>query len=398
MYQTTTKVGNIIEFVPQRVAASATATAAEVNAPLVCSVRFDDKVTVFPARGRSFFQAITYDVPIPWISSAYAIHERDVKPIKGPDIRCNRNLHSASRAVRDAKYLAHKLGMKCDTKRAVIWDGNVAYVHRPHPKQRPRPGFPFNPIVYERAEAVELLQSEWNLYSHTGDVPKPPGGVTCEGVVGDASIAASHTSDGAPIQAVAATPVASTVPRLNTDWIIDSGASIDLVSQADVAGFSKNVRRSSNPVSLSTANGVVPATRSIVLDVPGLEDYPEHYVLQSTPNALSMGIRCMKLGYAFHWEPFSEVPQLVTPSGYAIDLKVRNYIPTLTKDCRISSSTAAPAASSSSARATAGGIAVNRKFLQSLCAKIRRVLAPTTVRQVTPPEKLPPTVQVKMCA
>ena len=177
----------------------------------------------------------------------------------------------------------------------MIWEADNAFVHRPHPKQRPRPGFAYNPQILGRKEAFEALKGEWDHYFHTGDVPSPPDGVQCEGV-GDASLMARTAPHEHPIQAVAAAPVRNDIPRLDTNWILDSGASYDLVSQADVATFSRHVRRSPNPITLLTANGVVPATKSITLDIPGLEDNPEHYVLQSTPNALSMGIRCMKHG------------------------------------------------------------------------------------------------------
>ena len=113
---------------------------------------------VFPARGKHFSVGTVFDVPISWLGSVLSIHERTIKPIKGLDIRQVRNAHSISRAQRDAKYLSHKLGEKCDFKWTVIWEADTAFVHRPHPKQRPRPGFAYNHQILGRQEAFEALK------------------------------------------------------------------------------------------------------------------------------------------------------------------------------------------------------------------------------------------------
>ena len=52
------------------------------------------------------------------------------------------------------------------------------------------------------------------------------------------------------------------------------------------------------------------------------------YVLETTPNVLSIGRRCMELGYEFHWKKYS-LPTFTLPCGKKITLCVDNYIPYL---------------------------------------------------------------------
>ena len=52
------------------------------------------------------------------------------------------------------------------------------------------------------------------------------------------------------------------------------------------------------------------------------------YVLENTPPGLTVGYRCMGLGYAFIWHTAQE-PYFIRPDGMVIDLTVENYIPYL---------------------------------------------------------------------
>jgi len=57
-----------------------------------------------------------------------------------------------------------------------------------------------------------------------------------------------------------------------------------------------------------------------------LKDLIEPLVLPDTPAVLSIGRRCMRMGYGFHWPP-GRNPYLVTPEGKVVPLLVRKDIP-----------------------------------------------------------------------
>ena len=343
-------------------AACAVAFAAEAGEAFKWKVKFNELVEVVQADGHNFSKSLVDNRQNSWLGSMYAIHVRSIVKRKGDDVYAPRNLHASCRALRDAKILAQDLCTSCDHKWTVIWDADRAFVHRPPPRKRVRIGYSFNPQFMERETAIASLSVEWDSYHHVGEVPIASGGEPNDGVQADASSKADPAPEELPVPAVAATPADYEIPRLDSTWILDSGASYDLVGQKEVAAFSRQIRRSSEPITLLTANGPVPATRSIKLDVPGLEDYPEHYVLRDTPNALSLGKRCKKFGYGFNWEPWSDNPTLTTPSGQTISLDVRNYIPILSDKCRVTGATAAPATSSTGATAGGGRLPDSRLY------------------------------------
>ena len=62
----------------------------------------------------------------------------------------------------------------------------------------------------------------------------------------------------------------------------------------------------------------------------------EPHVLDETPTVLSIGRRCMKMGYAFHWMP-GKLPFMVTPKQGFVHLQVKDDIPYLVSDGKLRS-------------------------------------------------------------
>ena len=62
-----------------------------------------------------------------------------------------------------------------------------------------------------------------------------------------------------------------------------------------------------------TANGELKADRTVRLQIEGLYDDCDLYVLADTPDVISIGRRCVQLGYGFHWEPSSKKPYFTRP-------------------------------------------------------------------------------------
>ena len=111
-------------------------------------------------------------------------------------------------------------------------------------------------------------------------------------------------------------------------WLMDTGSGLDLVSKSDVRNMKHMVVSSENPVMLATANGITSVDQEIALRVEALDETIKPFVLESTPSVLTVGWRCMELGYEFHWLPRS-APTFTCPDGRIITLDVEDYVPYL---------------------------------------------------------------------
>ncbi len=60
------------------------------------------------------------------------------------------------------------------------------------------------------------------------------------------------------------------------------------------------------PVLPATANDLVHGDNVVSQQLWELGEVAEPYVLDSTPDALSAGRRCVEDGYAFQWKPYSQ--------------------------------------------------------------------------------------------
>ena len=110
------------------------------------------------------------------------------------------------------------------------------------------------------------------------------------------------------------------------EWLVDTGASYDMVDSNVVFNRKDVVRDSSGP-SLKTAAGVKRAQQRANFTLPEMGESISAIVLPGAPPALSVGARCQHLGYWFVWEPYSEQPYFVTPEKLRIECSVRNQVP-----------------------------------------------------------------------
>ena len=110
---------------------------------------------------------------------------------------------------------------------------------------------------------------------------------------------------------------------------MDSGTPLDIVDKTAVEEHAHLVKPC-EPVILDTANGESKADRGIDLHVGKLGESITPYVLDSTPNVLSLGRRCVLLGYGWYWFPYSLEPYLVHPvTGEHIVMRVEDFCPYL---------------------------------------------------------------------
>ena len=62
------------------------------------------------------------------------------------------------------------------------------------------------------------------------------------------------------------------------------------------------------PITLSTANDLVNGDLVVRQQIGEFEEVAEPYILDSTPDVLSIGRRCVEDGYEFHWKPYFTLP------------------------------------------------------------------------------------------
>ena len=96
-------------------------------------------------------------------------------------------------------------------------------------------------------------------------------------------------------------------------WILDSGVACDIICRLSLQYLVPH--KPKQIANFHTANGMVRCIEMVTISVDHLQEAVGAYVLDESPDLLSLGIRCLQLGYAFHWEPFSTTPTLVTPDG-----------------------------------------------------------------------------------
>ena len=111
-------------------------------------------------------------------------------------------------------------------------------------------------------------------------------------------------------------------------WILDTGSGCDLTGAKDVAHARRCFVAAPQPVEFATAGGATTATHLCVASMPPLSEQIAPYVLKDTPCVLSVGLRCRKYGYSFHW-PTRQKPYMVTPDEMIVRLEVMGDLPYL---------------------------------------------------------------------
>ena len=123
-----------------------------------------------------------------------------------------------------------------------------------------------------------------------------------------------------------------TVPVEERDkrFIMDSGSGHDLISakkidRMDLPTYDDTV------VNFHTANGVTSSTKRSDIKFEAFDEPAQAHILEDTPSVMSMGKRCVDLGYSFIW-PSGKTPYMIDPNGDIIEMTVRDYIPYINID------------------------------------------------------------------
>ena len=113
--------------------------------------------------------------------------------------------------------------------------------------------------------------------------------------------------------------VAAPVGYGGVRWLVDTGCPMDLVGLGDLQGPDRAlIAKGGHTHALHTANGATRTAGRVDADVCNL----------STPSIISVGKRCMDMGYSFVWTAGCK-PTLTCPSGRTVTLDVINNVPYL---------------------------------------------------------------------
>ncbi len=92
-------------------------------------------------------------------------------------------------------------------------------------------------------------------------------------------------------------------------FILDSGASADLVGEDGLDEEErKKMKKASDVLNLSTANGPTASTDEVELDVPNFGIRVKTRILDDCPDVLPMGTRYAEQGFGFYWDHFPTNP------------------------------------------------------------------------------------------
>ena len=97
-------------------------------------------------------------------------------------------------------------------------------------------------------------------------------------------------------------PAPSTIKPEEREFVVDSGASMHMISKKDLNSAElETVTTSRSPTTVFTANGEVQTHEEATVYVKELDIFLTMKVLEDTPAVLSLGKLCDEHGYSYEW-------------------------------------------------------------------------------------------------
>ena len=132
-------------------------------------------------------------------------------------------------------------------------------------------------------------------------------------------------------------PAPSTTKTEEREFVVDSGASMHMVSRKDLNSAEMDtVKVSQKSDDVVTPNGDVQTKEEATVHVKGLDLVTLVLLLEDTPAVLSLGKLCEDHGYNYHWTSCQK-PQLIK-NGRKIGCNTANYVPLVVPGLSTSSS------------------------------------------------------------
>ena len=95
---------------------------------------------------------------------------------------------------------------------------------------------------------------------------------------------------------------ASTLQPEEREFVVDSGASVHMISNKDLSDSEMDtLSKSCSPTKVLTANGEVQTHEEATVYVKEMDIFLTTKVLENTPAALSLGKLCDENGYSYGW-------------------------------------------------------------------------------------------------
>ena len=119
---------------------------------------------------------------------------------------------------------------------------------------------------------------------------------------------------------------ASTLKPEEREFVVDSGASMHMISKKDLNSAEMDtLTKSCSPTIVITANGEVQTHEEATVYVKELDTFLTMRVLENTPAVLSLGKLCDENGYSYEWIN-GQKPHLIK-NGIRIPCNTENFVP-----------------------------------------------------------------------
>ena len=119
---------------------------------------------------------------------------------------------------------------------------------------------------------------------------------------------------------------ASTLKPEEREFVVDSGASMHMISKKDLSDAEMDtLTKSCSPTIVITANGEVQTHEEATVYVKELDIFLTMKVLENTPAVLSLGKLCDENGYSYEWIN-GQKPHLIK-NGIRIPCNTENFVP-----------------------------------------------------------------------
>jgi hypothetical protein len=114
------------------------------------------------------------------------------------------------------------------------------------------------------------------------------------------------------------------------EWVLDSGSSVDVRK----SGSSSTRNHNATLPQLETAGGRLVPDSTVTAHFDHREENSECIELESTKNAFTVGKRCAKYRYDFHWKHLANKPIMRRPDRELLEVGVEQYVPFLDMDAK----------------------------------------------------------------
>ena len=130
---------------------------------------------------------------------------------------------------------------------------------------------------------------------------------------------------------------ASTLKPEEREFVVDSGASMHMISKKDLSDAEMDtLTKSCSPTIVITANGEVQTHEEAIVYVKELDIFLTMEFLENTPAVLSLGKRCDENGYFYEWINFQKTHLI--KNGIRIICNTENFVPIVVPGLSSSSS------------------------------------------------------------